>query len=144
MRIIFDANVLVSALISPKGAPARLWDLWESEAYELVISPLIYNELERVVTYPKIQEKYKLPEENVQQFLKLIQGRAIVVEPNLKNSAIMDVDTANRYLECAINGEASYIVTGDKHLLVLKDYLGIPILPPAVFLTLLESGSLDH
>lgn len=44
----------------------------------------------------------------------------------------------NRYLECAREGQASYIVTGDKHLLEIKEHEGIVILPPAGFLALME------
>ena len=58
------------------------------ESYELVISPAILDELQRVVHYQKIQEKYNLPKENVQQFLHLVQKEAIVVEPAIKIAAL--------------------------------------------------------
>ena len=142
MRVVLDANVLISAVISPQGAPARLLDLWKTGSYELVISIPILDELQRVVHYPKIKEKYNLPKEFVQQFLRMLQTEAIAVEPSMKISTIKDDDTDNRYLECAVVSEASYIISGDRHLLELKEYRGIMILPAAVFLALLESGSL--
>ena len=56
----------------------------------------------------------------------------------------MDDATDNRYLECAVAGEVSYIISGDKHLLELKEYQGIMILAPGVFLTLFESAMLNR
>ena len=54
---------------------------------------------------------------------------------------IVGQDAADdRVLECAVAGGASYIVTGDVHLLMLKEYKGITILSPAAFLALLASG----
>ena len=44
----------------------------------------------------------------------------------------------NRYLQCALAGEAQYIVSGDGHLLDLKEYRGIRILTPAEFVMLLK------
>jgi predicted nucleic acid-binding protein len=68
----------------------------------------------------------------------MIANQAILINPANKLE-IIDKDPAdNRYLECAIEGEAPYIVTGDKHLLELKEYEGIVILPPAGFLAALD------
>ena len=63
MRVVLDANFLISAVISPRGTPAQILRLWEGEEFELVISPPILAELERAIHYPRIQEKYNLSEE---------------------------------------------------------------------------------
>jgi hypothetical protein len=138
MRAVLDVNVLISAVISPLGAPGRILRFWEQDKFELATSPPILIELERVLQYPKIQSKYQLPAKFVKQFLVMIQGGAIVIEPIINITTIREDPSDNRYLECAVASEASYIVTGDKHLLNLNAFEGIQVLTPAAFLALLE------
>jgi len=138
MRVVLDANVLVSALLSGRSSPGVILELWEKERFDLVISPPVLEELERVIRYPRIQERYNLPEESLDVFLGLIGSQAITVNPSVEIDFIKVDPSDNRYLECAKEGDASYLVTGDKRLLELKEYEGIVILPPAGFLALLE------
>lgn len=138
MRVVLDANVLISAMISGEGNPAEILRRWEGEDFDLFVSPPILEELERVLHYPRIQEKYHLPEERVEEFLNLIGTQAILVEPQMRVEVIQRDLEDNRYLECALAGEANYIVSGDDHLLDLGSYEGIEILSPAGFLALLE------
>jgi putative PIN family toxin of toxin-antitoxin system len=138
MRVVLDVNVLVSAFISAGGSPGKILDLWEQEQFDLVVSSPILEELERVIHYPKIQQKYNLPEEHIDKVLGLIGNQAIAVNPSKKLYVIERDPSDNRYLECAKEGSASYIVTGDKHLLDLKEYNGIMILTPTGFLAILR------
>lgn len=140
MRVVLDVNVLISAVISPQGSPAKILDLWKQDRFDLVTSALILEELARVIHYPKIQERYNLPEEHVEQFLQLIASGAITVRPSSELSVIKEDPSDNRYLECAAAAGAAYIVTGDTHLLKLKEYKGVVTLTPAEFLALLEWG----
>jgi putative PIN family toxin of toxin-antitoxin system len=140
MRVVLDANVLVSAVISSRGSPGKILDLWKKDRFELVFSSPILEELERIIHYPRIQQRYKLPEEYIEQFLSLIGSQGISVNPSMEIYAIERDPSDNRYLECALEGEASYLVTGDHHLLELKEYQGVVILPPAGFLVMLEVG----
>ena len=140
MRVVLDVNVLISAVISPRGTPAQILRLWEGEEFELTISPPILEELERVIHYPRIQERYNLSEEYVGQFLQSIGGGATVVEPAVQLSVIEKDPSDDRYLECAVASAASYIVTGDDHLLDLEEYGGAAILNPVEFLGLVELG----
>jgi len=138
MRLVFDANVFVSALISRKGAPAKLLEYWQEERFDVVISPAILQELQRVLHYPKLRQRYHLPEEGIQRFLRLLRRQAIGVEPSEELTVIQHDPTDNRYLECAIAGEADIIVSGDHHLAELGEYQGIQILSPAGSLALLK------
>jgi len=138
MRVVLDANVLISAVISEKGNPAEILRRWEKQEFDLVISPPILEEVERVIHYPRIQEKYNLPEEEVEEFLDLICGQTILVEPQMKLKVIERDPEDNRYLECATTGGADYIVSGDDHLLGLESYEGVEILSPTGFLALLK------
>jgi len=141
VRVVLDANVVVSALISAKGAPAQIIECWQAEKFELRVSPAIVQELARVLHYPKLQQRYHLPEELLQRFLRLLMGQAIEVVPPQQLTVIKRDPTDNRYLECALQGDASVIVTGDRHLLDLGEYRGIQILTPAGFLALLKLDS---
>lgn len=138
MRIVLDANVFVSALISARAAPAQIIEYWQAEKFDVVVSPAILQELDRVLHYPKLQQRYHLPEELLQRFLRLLVGQAIEVIPP-QQLIVIERDLAdNRYLECALAGDASVIVTGDQHLLDLGEYKGVQILTPAGFIALLR------
>jgi len=138
MRAVLDANVLVRGLISERGSPARILALWEREAFELVVSPFILEEMKRVLHYPRIQERYSLSDEHITSFLGLLGSLALMVHPTDVIDIISQDPDDNRYLECALTGEASYLVSGDQHLLTLGEYAGVIILPPAGFLALLD------
>ena len=128
MRVVLDANVYVSALISGRGSPARILAQWKDNRFDVVISPQILDELERVVRYPKIRERYAMSEQEIQGFLRDLRNQAITVVPS-ESVHVIEADAEdNRYLECAVAGRASVIVSGDRHLLALREYRGIQIL----------------
>ena len=58
----------------------------------------------------------------------------------MRLEVIGDDPEDNRVLECAVTGGASFIISGDKHLLELKEYQGIVVLSPSAFLAFLDSG----
>ncbi len=131
VRVVLDANVLVSAMISPRGAPARVVALWEEGAIGVAMSPATWEALRRVVAYPKLQRF--LDPELVERLLRHLKAHVVWVEPGA-TIAIIDRDpTDNRYLECAVAAGASFLITGDEHLLALGSYAGIQILAPAGF-----------
>ena len=136
MRVVLDANVLVSALISPKGSPATVLSYWQEGKLEIVVSAAILQEVDRVLHYPRIQKRYHLPDEIVQRLLNLLRKGAIVVEPDEEVEVVERDPSDNRYLECAVAGRALYVVSGDGHLLDLKEYRGIQILAPREFVIL--------
>jgi uncharacterized protein len=143
MRVVLDVNVLISAIISRRGPPGMILDLWEKGRFDLVVSGVILDELERVIHYPRIQQKYKLDEDQIEELLSLLDTKALRIDPSIELYVIERDPTDNRYLECTQAGDASYIVTGDAHLLELEDFEGIPILPPVGFLTILDLEGLE-
>jgi putative PIN family toxin of toxin-antitoxin system len=138
MYVVLDANIVVSALISPRGIPAQVVRRWQTGDFEIAVSLPIVAEIERVIHYPRIRKRYALPEDQVQTFISLLARRVVDREllPNL--SVITDDPSDNRYLECAIAFAARFIVSGDEHLLRLKRYQGVEIVSPAGFLAFLE------
>ena len=138
MRVVLDANVLVSGFISARGSPAKVLDCWREEKFDVVVSLPILQELDRVLHYPRLQNRYRLPEDKIQGLLRRLRRQAIEVEPS-EEVALIESDPADdRYLECALAGRVQFIVSGDRHLLELGEFQEIQILTPAGFLAFME------
>jgi len=130
VRIVIDTNVLISAALSHSGNPAQIISLWEEKVFEVLISKPILAEYHRVFHYPHLP----FPPEKITNSLHDIEHTAVLVE-QVEELAIVSADSYDdKFLACAIAGHASYIVSGDEHLLALKEYKGIPILSPALFM----------
>ena len=138
MRVVLDANVLISAIFSAKGSPAAILSYWQEGRLAIVVSETTLQELDRVLHYPRIQKRYHLSDKLVRRFLKLLRRGAVVVEPEEEIDAVERDPSDNRYLECALAGNAAYIVSGDDHLLDLREYRGIQILTPREFVAFLK------
>jgi putative PIN family toxin of toxin-antitoxin system len=141
MIIVLDTNVIISALLSPSGPPAEIINHWEADRFEVVTSPPLLSELERVLQYPRVQKHLSRSPDEIAAFTNRFRTVATVVEPQLSLEVIKDDPADNRVLECALVGGAAYIVSGNDHLLDLKDYREIVILNPREFLALLEWGT---
>ncbi len=137
-RVVLDANVLVSALLSPKGVPAKVLTAWQAEQFHLVLSERVQDEIGRVLRYPRIASRHRWSEERLQGFLEGLAHLAIMTPGAAHLAVIAEDPPDDRYLECAIEGEAEYIVSGDQHLLELGEYQGIKIVMPRAFLDVLR------
>lgn len=139
MRIVLDTNIYISSLVSDKGNPAKIVRWWLEGEFDVLVSQPIVEEILRVTDYKRIQKKYARVRENRLEFAALISEQAEWVEPRETLNVVVD-ESDNRYVECAVAGNAQYIVTGDEHLLALGEYQGIAILTPATFVALQETG----
>jgi putative PIN family toxin of toxin-antitoxin system len=91
MRVVLDTNVLISAFVSSKGAPAQIFDLWREGKLEIVTSQEAIDEIKRVITYPRIRGRLRYRDEQVQQFLSLLKEYAVFLE-NLSVAAVVAAD----------------------------------------------------
>lgn len=134
MRVVLDTNVLLSALISPHGAPDNLYNAWRASQFELVTSTAQLDELRRVSRYPKL--KAILPAHRVGAMVNNMQ-RAIVLEhlPNLPEGVEVKDPNDVFLFAMALAGEADYLVTGDRRagLLQLGTAGRARIVTPAIF-----------
>lgn len=138
MKVVLDANVFVSALLSKAGAPYQIIVQWQEEAFELLISEAILKEINKVLRYPKIALLHKLGNAELEEFIMLLRDEAHLIESK-QHFTVSPDESDNRYIECAVAGGAEFLVTGDrKHLLPLKEYQGVVILSPAAFVTALS------
>jgi len=135
MRVVLDTNILVSAFISAKGAPAQVFDLWQAGELEIVSAQEALDELQRVLTYPRIRERLRFSDEQIQQCLLLLREYAVYLE-DLPVAAVIPADPDDDiFLALALFSTAQYIVSGDGHLLDVGVYQDIAIVTPAAFLT---------
>lgn len=82
----------------------------------------------------KLLDKFKVPPEKVEEFLEIIVFDSKIVYPKNKLDIVKKDPSDNKVIECAIEAEASFVVSGDKHLLEIKEYKGIKIVSPREFL----------
>ena len=138
IRVVLDANVFVSAVLSPGGIPAKILTAWRDERFHLVMSPAILDEIHRVLRYPKIRRRHRWREERLRLFLEELTHLAILTPGELTINVIKEDPSDNRYLECAVEGDADYLVSGDQHLLRLGVNRKIIILSPQAFPDILK------
>ena len=138
MRIVLDANVYVSALLTQRGNAARILELFREETFDLLVSEPILAEIGRVLAYPHIAKIHGKSSAEIDRFVEQLRSTAEVVAPT-RTLTVSPDETDNRYLECAVAGRADFLVTGDKrHLLPLGEIAGVQILSPAGFLAVLN------
>ena len=132
IKVVIDTNVFVSGLTFA-GKPREVLDLvWNGEI-EVYISPFIFSELEKA-----LKVVFSWSNNQIEQAIKEIKDKTILVEPKNRVHAITRKDDDNRILECALEAKANYLITGDKkHLLPLKEYQEVKIVPPMEFLGIL-------
>lgn len=138
MIIVLDTNVIISALLSSEGPPARIIDRWQAEEFDVAISESLLDELERALAYPKVGRHLDKTGVKGNAVLNRLRHATIVVEPQERLDVIPQDPQDNRVVECAVAAGASFIISGDGHLLSLKEYQGIQILPPAGFIVFLD------
>lgn len=142
MKVVLDTNVLVSALIGPSSFPALVIAAWYARRFGLVCSEQLLAEFENVVARPGTRRFFRQSPEWLATLLGRLRHIAALVEPVHVTVVVADPDD-DIVLGTAIAGNADYIVTGDKHLLVLGSFEGIPIVSPWQFLQILEADKPD-
>lgn len=128
LKVVFDTNVYISAFISPGSKAEEAYLLAVDGKVELYTSVAILTE-----TAKKLRGKFLWDDNKITFALKHISKVATVLKP-VKSLNILSDAPDNRVLECAKEAGADLIVTGDKHLLDLKQYEGIGITRIAGFL----------
>lgn len=121
MKVVFDTNILVSALVFPGGrADVALRRIVE-EQDQLIISKAILAELLR-----GLGSKFSRDSEELAHVAVFLSELALTVKPRRRLRVVED-EPDNRILECALTGRAEVIVTGDHSLLALGEYKGVRI-----------------
>lgn len=129
LRVVIDTNVIISAL-NFGGNPKAVLELARKRHIRNTTSPFIINEIERVLT-----QKFGWQMEVTREVINDIQGFSHVVNPPETLAVIKNLPD-NRILECAVAGEADYLISGDHHLTDLKTFGTIDIVTPTEFLAI--------
>jgi putative PIN family toxin of toxin-antitoxin system len=140
VRAVLDPNVIIAAVLSPHGAPAKVLRAWLNGAYELVVSPLLLAELERALAYPKLRARVTAGE--AAELIALLGRHADVAADGTPHPGLRSADPGDDYLIALAAARSAMLVSGDRHLLDLA--ARIPVESPASFLARLarDSGSL--
>lgn len=137
MRIILDTNVFISAIFW-RGAPNEILRLAEAGTITCYASPVMLRELFGVIE----RKKFRSHLEQAQLSLDVVREKVLrlvqVVMPTVSVRRIRVDPTDNEFLACAQAVKAACIVSGDRHLLALRQFRGIPIFTPEHFLRWLK------
>jgi len=128
MKVVFDTNVYVSAFLIPGSFTEEAFLRAQRRQATLFTSVSILTETARV-----LRTKFHQSDEDITAALKLIGRATTIVKPSVRIMALEDLPD-NRILECAIEGAADLIVTGDRHLLRLKRFQDVTIIRVTDFL----------
>ncbi|MEM0161948.1 MAG: putative toxin-antitoxin system toxin component, PIN family [Thermoproteota archaeon] len=132
-KAVFDTNVLVSAVIQV-GKPRLLVDYVLDGKIDLILSKEIVEEFQRVIA----REKFKLDKSKQNELTSFILNLGRIVRVRSKLKVVKEDPDDDIVINTAINGKADYIVSGDKHLLALKEFRGIEIIGVDEMLKLLR------
>jgi hypothetical protein len=134
IRVVLDTNVLVSALLF-RGELSAIHSLWKKGRVTPLISRQTFSEIQRVLNYPK----FKLSRKEIESILEEeILPFFDIVEPAPEIYRICRDPDDDKFLSCAVSGQAEYVVSGDKDLLILKKFYSVTIITPLDFLRLLK------
>lgn len=138
LRVVVDTNVLVSGLFGIKNSPSsQILKAIRTQKIILVTSPLILEEISEVINRERIVKLTKMSEDERINFMdKLIERCDVTQGEQLSQLVGRDIKD-DKFLACAVEAVANYIVTGGEDLLILKEFLGIKIVTPREFLKIL-------
>lgn len=137
-RLVIDTNALVSRLLFPDSVPARAVRRAIDHA-RLLVSEATMLELVDVLARPKFDRYISLQDR--QEFIRLL-GSVVDLIPIIRRVYACRDPRDDKFLEVAVNGEASCILTGDADLLALHPFHSIAILTPAAWLESLAPQNL--
>ncbi len=129
LRVVVDTNVYISVFLYPQRLIFQILQHAGRGQYRLLTSPAILRELGRVM-----REDFGVEAGERTRRLKQLAAIAEIITPQLTLNVIKEDPPDNRILECAVEGRADLIVSGNRHLLRLKTYEGIAIVRPIDFL----------
>jgi len=129
VRAAADVNVLISAVLSARGPSAEVLRHTRDGAFDLVVSELLIEELTRALAYPKLRKR--VPADRASAFVSWVRDEGALAEDPVDPPPVRSPDPGDDYLLALAISRRAFLVTGDQHLLGLRDDL--PIVTPAEF-----------
>lgn len=134
IRVVLDTNQFISALLKTGSKPDDIIQLVKEEKVLLLMSDPICDEISRVLTYPKIRKRLSASNAELQNFVDLFRSVAIITPGTLSLPPLAADPDDTKYLVCAVEGRADFIISGDHHLTDMVMFRGIRIVTPADFI----------
>ena len=136
MRVVLDTNVFVSGLLVRESVPGRILRAFLEERFLLVVSLEIMVEILEVLNRPR----FNLEKEKILEVMYALEIKAekITPSPKKKGFLIPEDPSDEKFLRCAVEGKAGYLVSGDIHLRRLKKYKFTKIVTPKEFINILQ------
>ncbi len=138
-RAVVDTNLFISGLFARDSVSAKLQNHWINLDFFLVTSIDIIKEVNRVLHYPRIQERFQPEDQLVKRFFRLIFRKAVITKDIYQTDRLTEDPTDNKFLACALEGRADYIVSRDPHLRNIKHFQGIQIIDATTFISKIEA-----
>jgi len=135
VKVVIDTNIAISAAIVEDGNPAKIFELLLLEKIENYTTAEICLEIVEVFHRPKILKSIDI--KDIKFILINYQTFSKTVFPKQKFQVVKNDPKDNKFLDCAVEAKADYIITGDPDLLELKRFRGIEIITPKNFIALL-------
>ena len=131
MRAVLDANVLISAILSPRGTPARLLLAWQAGAFDLIVSPLLLAEVKRALAYPKLERRASPADADA--FVDWLGRAAELADDPSEPPPVRSDDPGDDCLVALAAAQRAVLVSGDVHLTSLASRM--PVRTPADFIS---------
>jgi len=129
-RVVLDTNVYLSGIIFG-GNCRHILDLMIKRKIRIITSPAILLEISK-----KLKQKFKWSQNKIFTVIKTLVESTKVVQPKIKIRAVRTDKSDDKIIEAAAAGRTKYIVSGDQHLLKIKQYQKIKIVTPQEFLSI--------
>lgn len=139
-RAVIDTNLFVSGLFADQGTAFQLQELWVKGVFELAVSEDILKEVRSTLLKPAVDKKLHLDKAGVNEVIDLIREKAVIVTKDRYETDVITADCSdNKFLACALEADADYIVSGDNHLLEIKHFHKIQIVDANAFVKKFKS-----
>lgn len=139
VRVVLDTQILLRGAVAANNSlTAKIYEAWIDSRFELLFSEATLDELERVLQRPEVLRKLRFTATEARALVLLVRRRGKLVMPVVRIQRSRDPDD-DKFLECAVAGHATCLVTADHDLLILRNIEGIPIMDIPTFWTTLSA-----
>lgn len=138
IRVVLDANVLVSGTLVTGGISSRLVDAARARQFLLVTSQPLIDEVMRTLGRDRIRRRYDITTDEMARLRRLLEQEAVLTALTVQVHGVATHPEDDLILATALSGQADYLVTGDRHLQELGSYQGVTIHSPRAFLQHLD------
>lgn len=133
IKVVLDTNVLISALLFQKQL-GIVFDLIQNNIITPYFIQSTFLEFQQVINYKKFESAIDRIKTTPQGIVDALSEQSVILNDPKEIPIILNDTPDNFILACALSAQADFIISGDKHLLALKQFANIPILTPRQFL----------